>query len=154
MAGSWGWWLQAFNNLAESRILSSAAGLVHLSTVVPRGWWLGDIPHLGSWRSALWHGYPGGTHPRWTCVEPVRYQNLLETFSWVGYKLAQRSGCGEGAKQEPYNAGAEGEGTWGPPAATTEGFSAEVWEQERSGKCSWQLCLGLHGYEATFMPIT
>lgn len=47
----------------------------------------------------------------------------------------------------------EGEGTWEPLAVTAEGFSAEVREWERSGKCSWQLCLGLQGYEVNFMPI-
>lgn len=87
-------------------------------------------------------------------MEPVWPQNLLETLSRVGYKLAQGSGCGEGVRQEPSNAGAEGEGTWRPPAVTTEGFSSEVWEWEGLGKCSWQLCLGLHGYKTTFMPIT
>lgn len=154
MAESWRWRIQAFNNLAESRILSSTAGLGCLNTVVPRGWWPGDIPQLASWRSAPQHGCPGGTHPRGTCVEPAWSQNLLETLSWVGHKLVQGLERGEGVRQEPSNAGAEGEGTWGSPAATTEGFSAKVWEWERSGKRSWQLCLGLHGYEATFMPIT
>lgn len=87
-------------------------------------------------------------------MEPMQSQNLLETLSRVGYKLAQGLGCREGVRQELSNAGAEGEGTWGPPAVTTEGFSAEIWERERSPKCSCQLCLGLHGYEVTFMPIT
>jgi len=38
VAESWGW--------TERRILSSAAGLVCLNAVVPRGWWLGNILHL------------------------------------------------------------------------------------------------------------
>lgn len=87
-------------------------------------------------------------------MEPAWSPDLLGTLSRVGYKLAQGSRCGEGVKQKPFTTGAEAEETWGPPAVTTEGFSAKVWEQESLGKCSWQLCLGLHGYEVTFMPIT
>lgn len=144
MAESWGWWLQAFNSLAETRILRSTTELVHLNCcpkrLVARGH---PSPGLLEICSPTWLSYRDLCAIPKHAADPGSGGIQTHTGVWAF----------EGARQEPSSTGAEGEGTWALPAVTREA-SAKVWEQKQSGKCSWQLFLGLHGYEVTFMPIT